>query len=76
MSDNNMKIIIAPAKNMRVDQDTFLVKSEPAFLDKTQELLDFLKTRSFNQLQELWKANDNIVRTNQNNLVTGELDSN
>ena len=47
MSDNNMKIIIAPAKKMRVDQDTFLVKSEPAFLDKTQELLDFLKTRSF-----------------------------
>ncbi|NME20800.1 peroxide stress protein YaaA [Lactobacillus johnsonii] len=76
MSDNNMKIIIAPAKKMRVDQDTFLVKSEPAFLDKTQELLDFLKTRSFNQLQELWKANDNIVRTNQNNLVTSELDSN
>lgn len=56
MSDNNIKIIIAPAKKMRVDQDTFLVKSEPAFLDKTQELLDFLKTRSFNQLQELWKA--------------------
>lgn len=75
MSDNNMKIIIAPAKKMRVDQDTFLVRSEPAFLDKTQELLDFLKTRNFDQLQDLWKANDNIVRTNQNNLLTSELDS-
>ncbi len=47
MSDNNIKIIIAPAKKMRVDQDTFLVKSEPAFLDKTQELLDFFKNKKF-----------------------------
>lgn len=48
MSDN-MRIIIAPAKKMKVDQDTFLVRSKPAFLNKTQELLDFLKTRDFEQ---------------------------
>jgi cytoplasmic iron level regulating protein YaaA (DUF328/UPF0246 family) len=51
MSDK-IKIIIAPAKKMKVDQDTFLVRSKPAFLDKTQELLDFLKTRNFEQLQK------------------------
>lgn len=73
MSDK-IKIIIAPAKKMKVDQDTFLVRSKPAFLDKTQELLDFLKTRNFEQLQNLWKANDNIVRTNQSNLLTSKLD--
>ena len=66
MSDN-MRIIIAPAKKMKVDQDTFLVRSKPAFLNKTQELLDFLKTRDFEQLQNLWRANNNIVRANQRN---------
>lgn len=76
MSDKQMKIIIAPAKKMKVDQDTFLVRSEPVFLDKTQELLDFLKTRDFDQLKGLWKANDNIVRANQNNLLTSKLDRN
>lgn len=74
MLDKSMKIIIAPAKKMKVDQDTFLIRSKPAFLDKTQELLDFLKTRNFEQLKILWKANDNIVRTNQNNLLISELD--
>ena len=75
MSDN-MRIIIAPAKKMKVDQDTFLVRSKPAFLNKTQELLDFLKTRDFEQLQNLWRANNNIVRANQRNLLTSKLDKN
>ncbi|MDE6547031.1 MAG: peroxide stress protein YaaA, partial [Lactobacillus sp.] len=37
---------------------------------------DFLKTRDFDQLKGLWKANDNIVRANQNNLLTSKLDRN
>lgn len=71
-----MRIIIAPAKKMKVDQDTFLVRSKPAFLNKTQELLDFLKTRDFEQLQNFWRANNNIVRANQRNLLTSKLDKN
>ena len=74
MLNKSMKIIIAPAKKMKIDQDTFLVRSRPVYLDKAQELLDFLKTRNFEQLKSLWKANDNIVRTNQNNLLVSDLD--
>lgn len=74
MLNKSMKIIIAPAKKMKIDQDTFLVRSRPVYLDKAQELLDFLKMRNFEQLKSLWKANDNIVRTNQNNLLVSDLD--
>lgn len=76
MLNNNLKIIIAPAKKMKADQDTFSVQSEPAFLNKTEELLSFLKERNFEQLQQLWKANDKIIRDNQTKLCTSELDKN
>ncbi|WP_276804899.1 peroxide stress protein YaaA [Lactobacillus hominis] len=65
-----MKFIIAPAKKMKVDQDSFLVKSQPIFLDKAQILWDFLKKQNFEQLQKIWNANDKIVRQNQKRLKT------
>ncbi|CCI82035.1 peroxide stress protein YaaA [Lactobacillus hominis] len=65
-----MKFIIAPAKKMKVDQDSFLVKSQPIFLDKAQILWDFLKKQNFEQLQKIWNANDKIVRQNQKRLQT------
>lgn len=71
-----MKIIIAPAKKMKVDQDSFLVQTQPQFLEKTQILLDFLKSRNFNQLKEIWQANDNIIKSNQINLQNSSLNKN
>ena len=35
-----MKIIISPAKKMRVDNDTFVPLSKPAFLDKTEKIAE------------------------------------
>lgn len=71
-----MKIIIAPAKKMQVDQESFLVQSKPQFMDKTTELWDFLKSRSFDQLKQIWKANDKIVKENQERLKFEKLDQN
>ena len=71
-----MKIVIAPAKKMQVDQDSFAVESTPVFLDKAQILWDFLKSRNFDQLKEIWKANDKIVRENMERLEYEELDRN
>ncbi len=70
-----MKIIIAPAKKMKVDQDSFLVQTQPQFLEKTQVLLDFLRSRNFDQLKEIWRANNKIIKTNQLNLERFELNS-
>lgn len=63
-----MKIIIAPAKRMKVDQNSFPVQSRPQFLAKTQILANFLRSRSREQLKELWRANDQIVAQGQNQL--------
>ena len=37
-----MKIIISPAKKMRVDNDTFVPVSKPAFLEKTIKIKEEL----------------------------------
>lgn len=42
MSDN-MRIIIAPAKKMKVDQDTFLVRSKPAFFKQDARIVRFFE---------------------------------
>ena len=60
-----MKIIIAPAKKMRIDQDSFPVRSMPEFLDRAQILWNFLKSQNFNQLKNIWQANDKIVKENR-----------
>ncbi|MBP2058172.1 cytoplasmic iron level regulating protein YaaA (DUF328/UPF0246 family) [Lactobacillus colini] len=69
-----MKIIIAPAKKMQIDRDSFAVESMPIFLDKARVLWDFLKSRDFDQLKEIWQANDKIVRENMTRLNYEELD--
>lgn len=69
-----MKIIIAPAKKMVTDQDSFPVRSMPAFLDKTQILWDFLKSQDYAQLKDIWQANDKIVKENQLRLQNENLE--
>lgn len=68
-----MKIIIAPAKRMKVDQNSFPVQSRPQFLAKTQILAHFLRSRSKKQLKELWQANDQIVTKGQEQLQQLDL---
>lgn len=68
-----LKFIIAPAKKMKLDQDSFPVQSQPVFLDKAQILWDFLKRQNFDQLKKIWNANDKIVRQNQKRLQSQDL---
>ena len=59
-----MRIIIAPAKKMIVDTDSFAVDSLPAFLEQTERLKEVLKGISLKELQALWKCNDAIAQLN------------
>ena len=59
-----MKIIISPAKKMRVDTDTMPVLALPVFLNRTEEILARLKSLSPAELQSLWKCNDQIAALN------------
>ncbi len=59
-----MKIILSPAKKMRVDADSLEPESLPEFMDQTAEILRWLKAQSKEELKNLWKCNDKIARQN------------
>lgn len=71
-----MKIIVAPAKKMQVDQDSFAIETMPVFLNKARILWNFLKSRNFEQLKEIWHTNDKIVRENMERLEYEDLNRN
>jgi len=59
-----MRIIIAPAKKMAVDTDSFAVDGLPQFLEQTEQLKTVLQSMSPQDLQALWKCNDSIAKLN------------
>ena len=59
-----MRIIISPAKKMRVDPDSMECRTVPMFLSQTEKLLAQLQSMSNAELQQLWKCNDKIAALN------------
>ena len=51
-----MRMIISPAKQMRVDTDTFDCNELPVFLDKTKILKDWIRSLSYEQQKTLGPA--------------------
>ena len=71
-----MKIIISPAKKMRVDNDTFVSLSKPVFLDKTEKIREQLSKMELPVLQKLWECNDEIAELNFKRLQNMNLERN
>ena len=59
-----MRIIISPAKKMNIDTDSLPVRDLPAFLEQTEVLCRELQSKSPEELQKLWKCNDQIAALN------------
>ena len=68
-----MRIIIAPAKKMVVDTDSFAVDGLPVFLEQTERLKAALQRMSPSELQALWKCNDAIAKLNTERLSAMDL---
>lgn len=68
-----MRIIISPAKKMKVDCDTLPWQDLPAFLPKTEKLLEKLRSMSDEERKRLWKCNDQIAALNSERLQTMDL---
>lgn len=68
-----MKIILSPAKQMRVNTDIVDPIDLPAFLEKSSEILTWLKGKSKDELKSLWKCNDKILEQNFERLETMDL---
>ena len=71
-----MRIIISPAKKMKVDTDSFPCRDLPAFLSGTEQILSRLRGMSPAQLKALWKCNDQIAQLNVQRLRDMDLRSN
>lgn len=68
-----MKIIIAPAKKMKRDLDSFPIQTMPQFLNETRILAEFLKSRDTAQLKELWQASERVIQTSKKQLEEMDL---
>ena len=70
-----MRIIISPAKKMNVDTDTLQYLELPEFIAQTEEIREWLKRLSFEELKQLWGCNESIARQNQERLQLFDLRS-
>ncbi|MFD1548655.1 peroxide stress protein YaaA [Levilactobacillus fuyuanensis] len=59
-----MKIIIAPAKKMVIDTDTFAYDGVPQYLAATQQILDQLRQLTYPQAKALWHCSDKLAQLN------------
>ena len=68
-----MKIIVSPAKKMNINTDSLEPMGLPTFIDKSAEILAWLKDKSEDELKELWKCNDKIAEQNVKRLEDMDL---
>lgn len=68
-----MRMIISPAKKMKVDIDSFACQDLPQLLPKTEQLYERLRKMSYEELKALWKCNDRIAKLNFERLQTLSL---
>ena len=71
-----IRIIISPAKKMKIDNNIFAYTQMPMFVEKSQILSDYLKTLNFDELKYIWKCSDNIAKQNFNIIKDMDLFNN
>ncbi|MDD6647867.1 MAG: peroxide stress protein YaaA [Firmicutes bacterium] len=72
-----MRIIISPAKKMNVADDVLHYQDLPVFLDRTEVILEWLRSLSMKEAQKLWGCSDRLAQLNYERLtgmkLTGRL---
>jgi len=71
-----LKLIISPAKKMNVENDLFLPRSTPHFIQDTQQIMKRLQQLTPGELKELWNCNDQILQLNLDRLSHMDLTKN
>lgn len=59
-----MKIIIAPAKKMIIDNDTFEYENLPQYLDQTKQILSNMRKLNYLEAKKLWDCSDKLAEPN------------
>ncbi|MDW7662863.1 MAG: peroxide stress protein YaaA [Bacillota bacterium] len=68
-----MRIIISPAKKMKIETDSFGHHQLPQFIDESERLMIYLKGLRIPELKSLWQCSDNITDINHKRLQTMDL---
>ncbi len=68
-----MRIIISPAKKMRVDTDTLAFSGLPVFLDRAEFLMEKIRYLSYDDQKSLWACNDKIAQENAQRFAAMDL---
>ena len=71
-----MRVLFAPAKRMRTDNDVISHQTLPVFLNDAERLRDWLRGLSREELRKLWQCNDAILKQNIERLSCMDLRSN
>lgn len=68
-----MKIILSPAKKMKIDTDSLEPLGFPVYIDRTEQIMSWLKNSSRDELKKLWGCSDKIVDENVERLGNMDL---
>ncbi|MDF9843721.1 MULTISPECIES: peroxide stress protein YaaA [unclassified Paenibacillus] len=71
-----MRIIISPAKKMKIDTDVFAERQLPQFISETGTLLAALQKLNYDELKKIWKCNDDIAAQNVERITHMDLERN
>lgn len=72
----DIRIIISPAKKMKVNNDYFLHRNIPVFIKEAEILLNYLKKLSYEELKTIWKCSDSIAELNYKRIQDMDLYNN
>lgn len=68
-----MRIILSPAKKMKIENDTLAYKELPVYLNRTEELLEWMRGLSYADAKKLWACNDQIAELNYERFAQMDL---
>lgn len=71
-----MKIIISPAKQMRIDTESSYECTLPFYAKEAEQILVKLQGMSYVELKNLWKCNDKIAEQNFQRIKNMDLKNN
>lgn len=68
-----MKIIISPAKKMKVDPALISELTQPMYIKEAKQILATMKKHSYAEMKEIWHVNDKLAQENYDRLQHTKL---
>ena len=69
-----MRILLSPAKKMRVDTDSLAPLGLPVYLEQARELMNAVQKLSLAEAKTLWKCNDQLAALNYERFAHMDLE--